>query len=131
MNAPRLRGEAGFTIIETMIAMIVLAFGLLGLATTSALVTRMMGRGQRSEMAATFAQQRMERLFPSACIPAQRVAGTETLYRGSTAVARQAWAFTVVDAQTNTIRMRILTDYVTSANRARTDTMEAEVSCLT
>ena len=129
MNAPTVRNEAGFTLIETLIAIVVLAVGLLGLATTSALVTRMMGRGQRSEMAATFALQRMEQLRPAACIAAQRVAGTETLYRGSTAVARNAWAFTTLDA--NHQRVRILTQYTTGNNRSRTDTLEVEVTCAT
>ena len=42
--------EAGFTIIEVMIAVVILTVGLLGLTATSALVTRMLGRGQRSEI---------------------------------------------------------------------------------
>ncbi|MBI1967765.1 MAG: prepilin-type N-terminal cleavage/methylation domain-containing protein, partial [Gemmatimonadetes bacterium] len=52
--------ERGFTIIEIIIAIIVLTVGLLGLVSTAALVTRMIGRGQRSTEAAIFAAQRME-----------------------------------------------------------------------
>lgn len=128
MNDTAIRNERGFTIIEVIIAVIVLTVGLLGLVTTSALVTRMLGRGQRSEVAAIFAQQRMERLRPAACIPAQRTAGSEPLYRGSVQVARNTWTFT--DLGNNAIRIGILTDYITRSNRTRTDTLEVEVSCL-
>lgn len=131
MNRTGQQAEAGFTVIEVMIAMMILTVGLLGLVATSALVTRMVGRGQRSEGAAVFATQRLERLRPAACIAAQRVPGSEPLYRGSRQVARNTWAFTLVDAKANTVRVRILTDYVTAANRARTDTLEAEITCVT
>jgi hypothetical protein len=72
----------------------------------------------------------MERARPAACIPAQRVPGTETLYRGSQMVARIAWTYADVDADGRSIRVRVVTDYVVSANRIRTDTMETSVVCL-
>jgi len=129
MATTQTSGERGFTIIEVMIAVVILTVGLLGLTTTSGLVTRMIGRGQRSEVAALLAMQRMERARPAACIPAQRVNGSETLLRGSQVVARIAWTFT--DAGNQSIRLRVVTDYVVSANRIRTDTMETSVVCLT
>lgn len=129
MATTRTSGERGFTIIEVMIAVVILTVGLLGLTTTSGLVTRMIGRGQRSEIAALLAMRRMERSRPAACIPAQRTNGTETVLRGSQVVARIAWTFT--DAGNQTIRLRVVTDYVVSANRMRTDTMETSVVCLT
>lgn len=129
MATTQMSGERGFTIIEVMIAVVILTVGLLGLTTTSGLVTRMIGRGQRSEVAALLAMQRMERSRPAACIPAQRVNGSETLLRGSQVVARIAWTFT--DAGNQSIRLRVVTDYVVSANRIRTDTMETSVVCLT
>jgi prepilin-type N-terminal cleavage/methylation domain-containing protein len=124
MATERTHTEGGFTIIEVIIAVVILTVGLLGL------VTRMIGRGQRSEVAALLAMQRMERARPAACIPAQRVSGSETLYRGSQAVARIAWTYTDVDANGRSIRVRVVTDYVVSANRIRTDTMETSVVCL-
>lgn len=129
MATTRKRGEGGFTIIEVMIAVVILTVGLLGLTTTSGLVTRMIGRGQRSEVAALLAMQTMERARPRACIPAQRVAGDTTILRGSRPVARVAWAFTDADAG-RSIRVRVITDFVISPNRVRTDTMETSVVCL-
>ncbi len=128
MENGRKTGEAGFTIIEIMIAVVILAVGLLGLTTTSGLVTRMIGRGQRSEIASILALQRMERMRPLACNPARRVAGAETLMRGSQPVARVSWTF--ADAGNNSIRMRVVVDFVASANRVRTETMETSIICL-
>ena len=124
-----MKNERGFTIIEIIIAIIVLTVGLLGLVTTAALVTRMIARGQRSAMAATFAAQRMERLRPAACIDVQRVGGADTLYRGSTWVAFSNWVF--VDEGNSYYRVRVVTTYKTDQNRVRVDTLEAGIPCLT
>jgi len=55
------KNRRGFTIIEVIIAIIVLTVGILGMVTTAALVTRMIARGQRSAMATAFAARRLER----------------------------------------------------------------------
>jgi prepilin-type N-terminal cleavage/methylation domain-containing protein len=124
-----MKNQGGFTIIEVMIAVVVLTIGLLGLVTTAALVTRMIARGQRSAVAATFAARRMERLRPAACIATQRVAGADTLYRGSTWVAINNWTFT--DAGSKTYRVRVVTTYKTTKNRTRADTLETAIPCQT
>jgi prepilin-type N-terminal cleavage/methylation domain-containing protein len=124
-----MKNQRGFTIIEVLIAVIVLTVGLLGLVTTAALVTRMIARGQRSAVAATFAARRMERLRPAACIDAQRVPGSDTLYRGSTWVAYNNWTFT--DLGSKTYRLRVLTTYKTVKNATRTDTLETMIPCQT
>lgn len=124
-----MKNHRGFTIIEVLIAVVVLSIGLLGLVTTAALVTRMIARGQRSAVAATFAARRMERLRPAACIDAQRVPGSDTLYRGSTWVAYNNWTFTT--AGTKTYRLRVVTTYKTTKNRTRADTLETMIPCQT
>jgi prepilin-type N-terminal cleavage/methylation domain-containing protein len=123
-----MRNQRGFTLIEVIIAIIVLTIGVMGLATTAALVTRMIARGQRSAMAATFAAQRMEQLRPAACITAQRVGGSDTLYRGSTWVASNTWTF--VDEGNSFYRLRMMTTYLTDRLHTRVDTMEAGIECL-
>src|SRR5262245_22036958 len=121
------KGKDGFTLIEMMIAIIVLSIGLLGLASTMALATRMAGRGQRSAMAATYATQRMERSRIAACIPAQRVGGSESLMRGGSWVAINNWTFT--DAGNSTYRVRVITTSKTIKNKVHTDTLETAVTC--
>src|SRR5207248_1632771 len=57
-----MKREQGFTLVEVIIAILVLTVGLLGLVTSAALVTRMIGRGQHSAVAAQYAQRRIEML---------------------------------------------------------------------
>lgn len=122
-----MKNERGFTIVEVIIAIIVLTVGILGLVTTAALVTRMIARGQRSADAAAFAARRLERLRPAACITAQRVAGTDTLFRGQIWVAINRWNFT--DAGNGTYRLKIHTLYKTTQERTRTDSTETTIPC--
>ena len=119
--------QRGFTIIEIIIAIVVLTVGLLGLVSTAALVTRMIARGQRSANASAFAARRLERLRPAACIAAQRVGGSDTLYRGSNWVAINTWAFT--DMGSNSYRLKIRTTSKTIKNRMRADSTETTISC--
>jgi len=119
--------RGGFTIVEIIIAILVLTVGLLGLATTAALVTRMIGRGQRSAAAAGFAQRRLERLRPGACLSALRVAGTDTLLRGAGWVAINTWSWT--DMGNNVYRIKIRTQSKTSRNAVRTDSTETTIPC--
>lgn len=123
------KGKRGFTIVEVIIAIIVLTVGVLGLVTTAALVTRMIGRGQRSATASAFASRRLERQRIAACIPAQRVNGADTLYRGSQWVAFNIWSYT--DGGNQNYRLKIVTTYRTIKNRVRTDSTETTIPCNT
>ncbi|MGH7645764.1 MAG: type IV pilus modification PilV family protein [Gemmatimonadales bacterium] len=118
--------ERGFTVVEVVVAILVFTVALLGLASTAGSVTRMVARGQRSAVAATFAAQRLEQLRRTACT--SRVPGSEDLYRGGTRVAWSQWRFT--DAGRQTYRVLLTTTYVTTGGRQRTDTLETAVSCL-
>ena len=124
-----IKNRKGFTIIEIIIAIIVLTVGVLGMVTTAALVTRMIARGQRSAAATSFAQRRLERMRIAACVPAQRVPGADTLYRGSTWVSINTWAFT--DAGNQNYRLKIVSTYKTEKNRVRRDSTETTITCNT
>ncbi len=121
-----MKHQRGFTVIEVIIAIVVLSIGLLGLVTTAALVTRMIGRGQRSAVAATFAAQQMEQLRAGRCLV--RTDGTASLNRGSTLVAQTTWTWTPVTA--TTFRLSLTTRYPTVQYKTRTDTTETTLSCL-
>jgi len=120
--------QGGFTIIEILIAIVVLVVGMLGLVMTAAMLSRMMGRANRAQAAATFAAQRLEKMRPAACIAAQRVAGTETLSRGSQQLAVNNWSF--IDIGSSSYRLRVITTWKTTQNKTRTDTLEMGVPCL-
>jgi len=121
------KNNKGFTIIEVIIAIIVLTVGVLGMVTTAALVTRMIGRGQRSAQASAFASRRLERMRVAACVDPQRVNGSDTLYRGTTWVALNNWTFT--NAGDQNYRLKIVSIYKTERNKTRRDSSETTISC--
>jgi prepilin-type N-terminal cleavage/methylation domain-containing protein len=54
--------HAGFTLIEVMIAVVILSVGIIALVGSSSLVTRMIGQGKRSSAAVQVAASRLEKL---------------------------------------------------------------------
>lgn len=128
MNATTKKHERGFTIIEIIIAIVVLTVGVLGMVTTAALVTRMIARGQRSADASAFAARRLERLRIAVCVPAQRNPGADTLFRGSSWVSINRWTFTAADANNNW-RIKVVSTYRTIKNQVRSDSTETTIPC--
>ncbi|MFZ5625018.1 MAG: type IV pilus modification PilV family protein [Gemmatimonadota bacterium] len=59
MNA---RDRLGFTLVETMVAVLVLGIGIVALLGATGMVTRMLGAGRRTTIAAQVASSRLERL---------------------------------------------------------------------
>ncbi len=56
------RSESGFTLVEVLVAVVVLGIGITALVGSSAMVTRMVGRGQMETRAAQLASKRLETL---------------------------------------------------------------------
>ena len=123
------RNEGGITILEIMIAVVILMVGMLGLVMTAALTTRMMGRANRAQQAAAYAQKRMEMMRSSACITAQRTSGVDTLYRGSAMMAYNTWRYG--DMGNGSYRLQVITRWVTTNNKIKADTLEQGVPCRT
>lgn len=121
-----MKSERGFTLIEVMVAILILTIGVLGLASTASSVTRMIAAGQRSAVAATFASQRLERLRASGCT--SQTAGADTLKRGTTWVAINNWSFT--NPGNSTWRVLLTSQYKTIKNQTRIDRVEITISCL-
>jgi type IV pilus assembly protein PilV len=121
----------GFTIVEVLIAIVVLSVGLLGLVGTGALVTRMIARGQRSAVAANFAAQRLERLRasggPNSLGCTTHTNGADTLYRGGSWAAINNWTWT--NAGNSGWQVSLAVTYKTSPGKTRTDNLATEVSC--
>jgi type IV pilus assembly protein PilV len=56
------RATSGFTLVEVLVAIMILSVGLIALAGSSAVVTRMIGRGKVETSVAQAASQRLEML---------------------------------------------------------------------
>jgi type IV pilus modification protein PilV len=113
-------GERGFTIVEVIIAMIVLTVGLLGLVSTAALTTRMISQGQRYSEAAALANQQFEILRATPCA---------SMANGSNSVGQVQVAWTVVAIQSNRARQSTVTVTSSTGRGTRTDQFQTIIYC--
>lgn len=116
-----LRARRGFTIIELVVAIIIMTVGVLALATSSAGVAKQMRAGNQSGLAAMVAQARLENIRSLGC--SSIASGTATT-RGMT----EKWAITWLSG-----RARVVTESVTYVPRAkvsRTLALRSVVPCL-
>ena len=74
--------RAGFTVVEIVVAIMVLSVGVLGLAATAAVVQKQMASGERQAAAAAIAQSRFDRLTSVNCKSADLVGGTKDWRKG-------------------------------------------------
>lgn len=82
------RNRAAFTLVELIVAMLILTVGLLAMAGTAGIVTRQMGAGARQSVAAQVAESRLEWLRATAC---HSIGDSTTTTRGVT----EKWKHTV------------------------------------
>ena len=66
----------GFTVVEVLVAIVIMALGVLGLAGTATSVSRLIGGGAEQTIAANYAMSRFEQLRSTTC--ANLAAGTAT-----------------------------------------------------
>lgn len=117
--------DRGFTIVEVVVAMLILTVGLLGLASTAAMVTRMIGEGGRSSESASIAVQRME------ILRSQYVQCTGLLGGKATDGSYQV-AWEVAPATTTwepAMRVRVMVTVPRPTQTARVDTFTTLIPC--
>lgn len=68
LSETRARPRDGFTIVEVMVAIVILSIGILGLAATAGVVVRQMTGAVHQSVAATVAYSRMERIRTGNCV---------------------------------------------------------------
>lgn len=106
-------GRAGFTLIEVMIAVIILTVGIMALLGSSAMVTRMIGAGRHSTQAVEVATRTIENLRRAAyattpaCTGGDFVSGTAT---GPADVYSETWR--VLPHPSGNTQLRLVTDTV-------------------
>lgn len=122
------KGRRGFTLVELMVAIIILAIGILGLAGTSAVITRQMGSAARQTVAAAVAQSRFDLLSSIDCAglaPAGgSTSGTSTAaFQGRPRGVTERWR---VDDGND---VKILTDSITIVGQRRVLVYQAYMPC--
>ena len=118
----------GFTVVEVLVAMMVMTIAVLALASTSGLVAKMMTRGHNAEMAASFAGRRLDVLRLSGCTT--RADGADTLFRGgSNWAAVNNWVWSTAPGRPGTYRVKVTTSY-RSSGTIGTNISETSISCV-
>lgn len=121
-----MKARGGFTIVEVLVAIMILTTGLLAVAAGSGSVFRMLGSGRRSSLSAGVAQARLETLRRDANRTSPRctalASGTATQPGGIT----ESW---LVTASGDTRTLREIVTAPTSRGTT-TDTVFAIIECL-
>jgi prepilin-type N-terminal cleavage/methylation domain-containing protein len=123
----RARERQGFTIAEVLVAVVLLAVGVMALVGSSAMVTRMVGRGRVSTLAGQLATARVERLrqiatsTPAPCTSADWKNGSEV-----SGMINEKWE--ILDNAGNSRRVLITLSYPVARGVA-VDTLFTRILC--
>jgi prepilin-type N-terminal cleavage/methylation domain-containing protein len=123
------RSEEGFTLVEVLIAVMVLGVGITALVGSSAMVTRMIGRGQMSTRAAQVATQRLETLRLQAysstphCTAPAFVGGNTS---NNPLKVTEAWTITA-NGSVRTISVTVA--YKTARGTTHSDVLTTTIKC--
>jgi prepilin-type N-terminal cleavage/methylation domain-containing protein len=121
------QAKAGFTLVEVLIALVVLCVGILALTGSSAVVNRMIGRGKIETHAALLAARRVESLRLAAastsphCLSPEFAAGGPIWDDG----LKQTWT---VDPAGTLRRVRVTVAYLTIRG-SRSAVLETTIPC--
>lgn len=120
--------RSGFTVMELIVAIVILSIGLLGLAATSGSVMRLIGGGGHQTVAANVALARFERMRGLSC---GRIANGSALSRN----VQEVWTVTPVGpvATPRAMDVRLTVTFKTSMRRAgsasRTQIYRSQIIC--
>lgn len=103
-------GRRGFTIVEVLVAVVILVIGVLALISSSATVNRMLGEGRRVTEAVQVAQARIEYLRQQATRPDVTRCTHANFAPGSTTTGVIAESWTI-DATVNPRIVRVTAAY--------------------
>ena len=104
MHTPASAHRRGFTLLEVLVALVLLSIGILGVAMSAALVSRMVGDGSRLTLAATIAITRLEQLRAIPC--ASATSGT-TITRG----IEERWSVAAMGAGLRALEVQLSVRY--------------------
>lgn len=121
--------RSGFTVMELIVAIVILSIGLLGLAATSGIVMRLIGGGTHQTVAANVALARFEQLRAVSC-------GRMTSGSAVSRNVQEVWSVTPVGpvALPTAMDVRLTITYATSMRRgassSRTQSYRSQIVCI-
>ena len=110
--------ERGFSLIELIVAILILTVGILGLAATAGQVTKMVAWGGRYGSSAVVASSQLEQLRATPCVSLANGTATKGIYSLS-------WTITA----SGTLRTMTLTVSYPNGRSTRSDVYETERVC--
>ena len=116
-----LGNRSGFTLVEVIVATIILTVGILGIVAATGNMTRLRGQADRMSTAAFYAQDRMEQLRALGCVAA--ASGTETLD------GKYIMRWTVAAQAGGTRAIMVEAEYGTGTATVAIDTFETWIPC--
>ncbi len=122
-------GRGGFSLIETLVALVILALGLFAMAATSAAVTTTLTGSRFATIATQLASQRAEVLRATArsTVPPCTAGGfTSSASAITTQGVTMSWT---VAASGSTRAVNVITTYPVGRGRTRTDTLRTLIPC--
>ncbi|MBA3521394.1 MAG: type II secretion system protein [Gemmatimonadales bacterium] len=121
------RDRSGFTLVEVLVAVTVLGIGVSALVSSSAMVTRMIGRGKTVTQAAQIATQRIELLRAAGYSTTPRCTAGAFASGGpvTTSGITQSW---VVDAAGGVRNIAVSVSYATPRGM-RTSVLNTRIEC--
>jgi prepilin-type N-terminal cleavage/methylation domain-containing protein len=121
------RTRCGLTLVEVLIAVVVLAVGIVALAGGSGLVSRMLGQGKVETHAAEVASRRMEQLRLAAAATTPRCTAPDFRSGGPVIGAglTESW---VVPSSGQIRQVRVTVSYLT-VRGARSAALETRIEC--
>jgi type IV pilus assembly protein PilV len=120
------RSEGGFTIVEVMVAMIVLSIGVVALVGSAGKVNRMIGRGKWSTFASQVAQHRLDRL--RALAASTGTPCTAAGFASNSVVSQKITETWQVPASGTSRLVRVIVSYPVPGG-TKSDTVSTRISC--
>jgi prepilin-type N-terminal cleavage/methylation domain-containing protein len=122
------RNIRGFTIVEVLVAVVMLSVGVMAMVGSSAMVTRMVGRGRQDTFAGQVATARIERLRQiAASTPAAPCTAAEWK-TDSVPGSKVAERWEILDNAGNARQVRLIVRYPV-ARRTAVDTILTTILC--
>ena len=119
--------SSGFTLVEALVAIVVLGVGIVALVSASASVTRMVGRGKMETRAAQVASQRMDLLRSAAGSTTPRCQSAD-LASGGPVISGAVTERWEVSPPGRVRLVRVSVSYLT-VRGIRTAQLESSISC--